>query len=531
MKTFMNRVSEATSQPFSMATKDDPRSSEIDEREIKKIKRLGEGCFGVVYKGECFAKPVAIKYPHIQQLSKDELEDLRREIHIMATNPHPNIVQFMGACTVPGKFAIIMELLDGNLEDLLLSEEGKKLRLFQRLLMAKDAALGMNRLHRTEPAIIHRDFKLENLMYKVTDMTYTTKVADFGLSVIKPKAKKTIREEAKGTPLTRAPEIMQDKPFNQAADVYSFGMTLWEIVTCQELFPHHSDYDEFMEAICEKGERPPIPADCLPSLKSLLEDCWQGNPNRRPDFEEINKRLDEILVEAAINNPKGREFWKKYFLKEYVVKWDDFVEKFYAFLGIQVPEDDETNVSPAALSYRCLRALVTQKEKNTDSKGTKVNIQMFGDILDWFGGMETKDGDTVLDRIRGTLENKWFHGDLSSHEAARRLRDQVTGTFLVRFTTSPDYPGAFTITRVADGRQISNIRVIQDQNGFYVNKKDVYPTLDHLILEMRDSFNLKHPCEGSRFRPLFEGVEEDFSGYEVYTDAAPAKGKEKSKDH
>jgi serine/threonine protein kinase len=509
-----------------MATKDDPRSSEIDEREIKKIKRLGEGCFGVVWKGECFAKPVAIKYPHIQQLSKEELEDLRREIHIMATNPHPNIVQFMGACTVPGKFAIIMELLDGNLEDLLLSDEGKKLRLFQRLLMAKDAALGMNRLHRTEPAIIHRDFKLENLMYKKTDHTYTVKVADFGLSVIKPKAKKTIREEAKGTPLTRAPEIMQDKPFNQAADVYSFGMTLWEIVTCQELFPHHSDYDVFMEAICEHGERPPIPPDCLPSLRSLMEDCWTANPNRRPEFEEINKRLDEILVEAAINDPKGREFWKKYFLKEHTVKWRDFAERFYQFLGLELPEDRGGSTSPAVLNYRCLRALVAHRETDSD-RGSQVHIQTFGDILDWFSGMDVRDGETVLDRMRLLLENKWFHGDISSNEAARRFRGKEPGTFLVRFTTNADFPGAFTITRFSQQETVSNIRVIQDKNGFYVNKNSVHPTLETLILDLQDTLFLKFPCDGSRFQSLFEGVEDDFAGYEVLTDTLPSSTKGK----
>jgi hypothetical protein len=42
-----------------------------------------------------------------------------------------------------------------------------------------------------------------------------------------------------------------------------------------------SDYDEFMEAICEKGERPPIPSNCLPSLKALLEDLWDADPDRR----------------------------------------------------------------------------------------------------------------------------------------------------------------------------------------------------------------------------------------------------------
>ena len=72
------------------------------------------------------------------------------------TNPHPNIMLFLGACTIPGKFKIVMEVLDGDLEHLLLEGEGKKMSLFQRLLMAKDAAEGMNRLHLSEPAIMHR---------------------------------------------------------------------------------------------------------------------------------------------------------------------------------------------------------------------------------------------------------------------------------------------------------------------------------------------------------------------------------------
>jgi len=63
---------------------------------------------------------------------------------------------FLGACTIPGKFKIVMEVLDGDLEHLLLEGEGKKMSLFQRLLMAKDAAEGMNWLHLSEPAIIHR---------------------------------------------------------------------------------------------------------------------------------------------------------------------------------------------------------------------------------------------------------------------------------------------------------------------------------------------------------------------------------------
>lgn len=152
---------------------------------------------------------------------------------------------------------------------------------------------------------------------------------------------------------------MLGKPFNQKADVYSFGMTLWEIVTCKELFPHHSDYDEFMEAICVKGERPPIPNNSLPSLKSLMEDLWDADPDKRPNFEEVNSRLNEILAEAAIADPKAREFWKKYFLREHHVKWEHFEDKFYAFIDEELPDDlGGATSQPDLLNLRCLKALV-----------------------------------------------------------------------------------------------------------------------------------------------------------------------------
>jgi len=518
MKSLMNKAAS----PFLIATKDDPTSSEIDEKDIKKIKKLGEGCFGVVYKGECYSLPVAIKFPHVQQLSKEELEDFRKEVHIMATNPHPHIVQFMGACTIPGKFAIVMELLDGNLEELLFSEEGSKMRLFQRLVMAKEAALGMNRLHKTEPAIIHRDFKLENLMYKRTDQTYITKVADFGLAAIKPKAKKTIRADPRGTPLTRAPEIMLGKPFNQKADVYSFGMTLWEIVTCKELFPHHSDYDEFMDAICVKGERPPIPGNCLPSLKALLEDLWDADPDRRPNFDEVNARLDEILVEAAISDAKGREFWKKYFLRQHHVKWDEFVERFYAFIDQDMPEDaGGPTADTQILNLRCLKALVAVKRKESDKGAGDVEIQHFGDVVAWFSGMRVVNHYTILDRMHNLLKNDWFHGDISSSEAARRLQ-KGPGAFLVRFSQSTaDYAGAFTVTRINEKGATVNIRINQDKTGgFSVNRDSTYPDLEVLIQDLKDTLFLKHACKGSRFQRIFEGAhDDDFSGYEVLTEA------------
>ena len=77
---------------------------------------------------------------------------------------HPNVLLFMGACTVPGEMAIVMELCDnGNLEQLLHNDK-TTLSLYRRLMMAKDTAVGMNWLHCSNPTIIHRDLKPSNLL-------------------------------------------------------------------------------------------------------------------------------------------------------------------------------------------------------------------------------------------------------------------------------------------------------------------------------------------------------------------------------
>jgi serine/threonine protein kinase len=69
---------------------------------------------------------------------------------------HPNVLLFMGACTVPGHMAIVMELMqEGNFEKLLHDPE-RKLSLYQRLKMAKQTSQGMNWLHLSKPMIIHR---------------------------------------------------------------------------------------------------------------------------------------------------------------------------------------------------------------------------------------------------------------------------------------------------------------------------------------------------------------------------------------
>jgi serine/threonine protein kinase len=103
-----------------------------------------------------------------------------------------------------------------------------------------------------------------------------------------------------------APEVMAQNPFDFKADVYSFGLILWELYTQLELFVEYDDWDPFFEAIVFQGKRPEIPASCIPSLASLMQKCWAHEPDERPTFKEVIFRLDEITVDCYLQPGEGK---------------------------------------------------------------------------------------------------------------------------------------------------------------------------------------------------------------------------------
>jgi len=489
---------------------------EIAPHEIDYFEKIGVGCFGHVYRGKCRGKEVAVKKLFRQDLDEKVLMDFKKEIEICSRLQHPNVVLFMGACTIPGHMAIVTELMKkGNLQQVL-HDNSLSLTLYRRLKMAKDAALSINWLHCSNPQIIHRDIKPSNLLI---DANGTVKVCDFGLSAVKQHGEMLKDKDAiPGTPLWMAPEVMMGKPLDEKSDVYSYAIVLWEIITCQEPFPEMESYPVFRKAVCKDNLRPPLSKDMLPSLCQLIERCWHRNPEERPSFAQIIMMLDQILIDCAIADECGRKFWKENFLGKESVLWTEFAKLFAMFLSLPISIVDE-------LSFMCFKAVVAKKDMDPTLKDPPylVDVEQFGNALQFFGPIQFGSGPSpqFLERIKSILKCQWFHGPISKSQAEELLGKEKKGTFLVRLSTTQ--AGCFTISKMNKNGAISHQRIEYKTNkGFQVSvltkkgKKIIRETsLLNLVNQIKHELYLKNPCPNSPYEELFAKNKSKLDGYLV----------------
>ena len=109
----------------------------------------------------------------------------------------------------------------------------------------------------------------------------------------------------------------------------SFGIVLWEILTKEEPYQEYETFEEFRNAVCFQHARPQIPSNCHPSLRKLIECCWDPNPQKRPSFPVIVQALEHIIVEYAILDEIGKRLWKERFLKRVLILF-----RFFLFIII-----------------------------------------------------------------------------------------------------------------------------------------------------------------------------------------------------
>jgi class 3 adenylate cyclase len=187
---------------------------------------------------------------------------------------------------------LVMEYMEyGSLSELLQNEtmllEGELL-----LPMLQDISRGCRFLHAADPKVIHGDLKSANIL---VDSKFRAKVADFGLSQKKRICGVT------GTPYFMAPELLRQETLNTAqSDVYSFGIILYEVYSRRDPY-EGEDFNTVLRAVADPdtNKRPPVPADCPPQMVAIMSDSLVAEPDQRPTFEELDKRLRRVELKSA----------------------------------------------------------------------------------------------------------------------------------------------------------------------------------------------------------------------------------------
>ncbi|TKY75293.1 Serine/threonine-protein kinase HT1 [Spatholobus suberectus] len=241
--------------------------------------KIASGPFSDLYKGTFCNQDVAIKVLKHENLNENIQKEFAQEVYILSKIQHKNVVKFVGACTKPPNLYLVTEYMSGGSMFDFLHKQKTVLTLPSLLKVAIDVSEGMKYLHQND--IIHRDLKAANLLI---DENGVVKVADFGVARVHDQS--GIMTAETGTYRWMAPEVIEHKPYDHKADVFSFAIVLWELLTGKLPYEHLSPMQAAVGVI-QKGLRPKIPWHTHPKLVELLHWCWHQDPSLRPKFSEV----------------------------------------------------------------------------------------------------------------------------------------------------------------------------------------------------------------------------------------------------
>ncbi|GIL84380.1 hypothetical protein Vretimale_15974 [Volvox reticuliferus] len=265
----------------------------------------GKGAFGRVYEGMYGGERVAVKvmrdWGDLGAGGGACLEHIRnsfaQEVEVLGRCRHPNVVRLLAACLTPPKLLLVMELMETSLEKMVYNKNGDVLPLRTVLYISLDIAKGLEYLH---PTILHRDLKPGNVLINGPHSPRpVAKLTDFGVSRLRNTVLITKHPEA-GTPAYMAPETFDVKNYTLThhVDMYSFGVLLWVLLTGEHPWKGFQMVEVAYKVTINR-ERLPAgrlpPSRCPPRLRTLMEQCWDYEPRRRPAAAEAVKEIQSLL--------------------------------------------------------------------------------------------------------------------------------------------------------------------------------------------------------------------------------------------
>jgi hypothetical protein len=276
-----------------------------------------------------FAKVYKAQHPGTQKISAvkelrtkpQKLESFTQEIEVLLQVFHPAIIGLIGA-VLPGHKTngqIITEFMpNGSLHEQLQTEDYANQSSTVKVKIAVGVAAAMRYMHKH--TIIHRDLKPMNILL---DENFEPRVADFGSARDLDATMSMTTQNGVGlTPLYMAPEFFDGAKYSEMTDMYSYAITLWEILTGRSMGAHIRATTDvlpdvvLLNRIRDGRLRPPTSGSDINLQQwvvELLQCCWSGNPADRLSFEGIltKFREKEFALLPDVDFPAVEEYLTK----------------------------------------------------------------------------------------------------------------------------------------------------------------------------------------------------------------------------
>ena len=278
----------------------------IPKETYTQIKGLGSGSFGTVYLIQSNKTNIqyVCKNIDLTQFNKEEEKSALNEVSVLKKCKHPNIILFKEAfiTRIPNRrLHLITEYAEnGDLYKILKGQIQKKQYFEESLIISWliQACLALKYIHNLH--VIHRDIKPQNIFLTKNGII---KIGDFGISKILNQNHRNAKTHI-GTPLYMAPEVIESKKYDYKADIWSLGITFFELMSFKEPYKGNNEYSLYLNIVRGNKNKSinDIIYDYSEELYNIVNKMISNNPSQRPDIDEIlnvpiiNKYLKEFLA-------------------------------------------------------------------------------------------------------------------------------------------------------------------------------------------------------------------------------------------
>uniref|UniRef100_A0A671VL14 Scaffold protein ILK n=1 Tax=Sparus aurata TaxID=8175 RepID=A0A671VL14_SPAAU len=262
----------------------------IDYKQLSLLAKINENQSGELWQGRWQGDEIIVKVLQVRDWTTRKSRDFNEEHPKLRIFSHPNILPVLGACQAPPSphpIIITHYMPYGSLFNILHQGTTLVVDQSQAVKFALDIASGMAFLHTLEPMVSRLYLNSKHVMID-EDMTARISMADAKLSFQCPGRMYS--------PAWMAPEALQKRPEDinrRSADMWSFAVLLWELVTREVPFADLSHMEIGMKVALE-GLRPTIPPGISPHICKLMRLCMNEDPAKRPKFDMIVPILEKM---------------------------------------------------------------------------------------------------------------------------------------------------------------------------------------------------------------------------------------------